>query len=1415
MKNLLQQDHDKYWSALRSAKFIHSWSQDLPATNDLQSHAVEIKVDALPVGEYILLASADNNFTLQKNALGAQLFYVSNISFIHRQNQFFVLHRQTGQPLANAAVQVYKQQYNYNTSAYSLIKTANYKVDQTGKFFINENRSPRERGYLLDIVHNNDRLFLNEALYDYRYIDPEANEKAKETKKIFYFTDRSIYRPGQNVQFKGIAISHNGKESKAAPGYKVTVYLRDANYQLKDSLVLTSNEFGSFTGNFQLPQNLLNGLFTITDKETRSAASFSVEEYKRPKFYVEFKKVKETYKVGDSITIEGQANAYAGNVVDGAKVSYRVVREPRFIYPWRMRSWWFPQSPPMEIAHGETTTDQNGIYKISFPAIPDLKIDKKLEPVFDYRIYADVTDINGETRSTETVVSAGYKSLVLQLEVPERVIADSLKNIVVRTENMNREFQKATVTISVSKLIPEQRLIRNRYWRQPDQFVFTKEEYIRLFPHDEYKDENNKQTWVKGEIVFTTTDSSRSNYVFPLLKASLLPGHYAIEATTKDKEGNEVKDVKYFEVYHLQKQSLTKPEYLWAINKNASIEPGEKTSVLIGSSASNVYLVQEIDKTNSDQGKEEREQKILSLNNSIQTIDFTAKEEDRGGYGISYFFIKDNRLHQFNDVIDVPWSNKNLDIEFATFRDKTLPGSEEKWKVRITGNTKDKVAAEMLASMYDASLDQFKIHNWSKPSIWPVYRTIGLWQGNANFSSVSALQKWMENDYRNFEKTYDHFFFAYHNRVYYQRSLQGRVAGVEVMSDMSSQEKAIAPGAPSEREQAANGAISVDTTISPLINAFDNFVQVRKNFIETAFFFPQLQTDKDGNIEFTFTAPEDLTKWKLQTLSHTKDLAFGLVQKEIITQKELMVQPNMPRFLRQGDRLELSVKIANISERELTGQAELLLFDASTNQPIDGWFMNSFPNQYFTVAAGESDIVKFPIEIPFQFTGLLQWRVVARAGNLSDGEEAFIPVLTNKVLVTETLPLPVKGSQTKTFSFDKLLNANTTETLQHHALTVEYVSNPAWYVVQALPYLIEQKNESVEQVWSRYYANALASSIVKKMPRIQQIFEKWKTLDTAALLSNLQKNEELKSALLEETPWVLQAKSEEQQKKNIVLLFDVVKMQNELEQALEKLKQMQVSNGGFVWFKGAPDDRYMTQYIVTGIGHLKKLNAIPVAQEKEINLILKSALTYLDQKLKQDYDNLIKSKADLSKQQPGSINIQYLYLRSFFPELPVPLFAQQAYTYYRKQSQLFWMKENKYMQSMVAIALHRTKDLQTPKDILRSLKETALLNEEMGMYWKDIQFGYSWRWWYAPIETQALIIEAFAEITKDTQAIDEMKTWLLKHKQTNNWRTSKATAQAIYAFLLQGNNWLDAEPQVVINLGDVVINSTTEKNEAE
>ena len=469
-------------------------------------------------------------------------------------------------------------------------------------------------------------------------------------------------------------------------------------------------------------------------------------------------------------------------------------------------------------------------------------------------------------------------------------------------------------------------------------------------------------------------------------------------------------------------------------------------------------------------------------------------------------------------------------------------------------------------------------------------------------------------------------------------------------------------------------------------------------------------------------------------------------------------------------------------------------------------------NQYFTVAAGQSEAVKFPIEVPYQFNKALVWRIVAKAGAYSDGEENALPVLTNRMLVTETMPLPMRGTGTKNFTFEKLLNSGKSETLQNYSLTLEYTSNPAWYAVQALPYLMEYPYECAEQTWNRYYANSLASHISNSSPRIKQVFEKWKIKDTAALMSNLQKNQELKAVLLEETPWVLQAKNESEQKRNIALLFDMIKMSEQLNSAYDKLKQMQSSNGGFVWFTGGPDDRYITQYIATGIGHLKKLKAYVNGQDGKLKAILSTAIPYLDKKIKEDYDYLIKYKANLKSQNIGYTQIQYLYMRSFFPEYKIDPSVQTAYNYYYKQAQQFWVGQSKYMQGMMALALNRTGDVKTPAAILKSLKETSITNEELGMYWKDQANG--WFWYQAPIETQALLIETFQEVGKDTKTVDDLRTWLLKNKQTNNWKTTKATAEACYALLLQGTEWLSSEPTVEVKLGSTIIKSTDAGQEA-
>ena len=537
-----------------------------------------------------------------------------------------------------------------------------------------------------------------------------------------------------------------------------------------------------------------------------------------------------------------------------------------------------------------------------------------------------------------------------------------------------------------------------------------------------------------------------------------------------------------------------------------------------------------------------------------------------------------------------------------------------------------------------------------------------------------------------------------------------------------------------------------------------------------------------------------------------------------------MVQPNAPRFLREGDALEFSAKIVNLSDKEITGTTQLELLDAATGKPVDGWFKNIFSTQYFTVAAGQSIAVKFPMEIPFNFNSAMTYRIVAKSSDttansngFSDGEEMAIPVLTNRMLVTESMPINLRNQTTKAFTFDKLLNSGNSQTITNQALTVEYTSNPAWYAVQALPYLMEYPYECAEQTFNRYYANTLAAYISNSMPKIRAVFDKWRTTDTAALLSNLQKNEELKSALLQETPWVLAAENESQQKRNIALLFDMVKMSRETDKAIAQLKDMQSSNGGFVWFKGGPDDRYITQYIITGIGHLKKLDALSgnnASQQKDMMVIVNKSIPYLDKKIKDEYDHLIKHKINLKNNNLSNTAVQYLYTRSFFTETAIATNSKTAYNYYREQAKKYWLSNSKYMQAMIALALNRSQDNTTPKAIIKSLKENSINNNELGMYWKEWTNG-GYYWYQAPIESQAMMIEAFTDIDKNMATVNDLKTWLLKQKQTQNWGTTKATAEACYALLSTPPNpqvgdlqvaELDAERDVVIMLGDQNLN---------
>ena len=585
---------------------------------------------------------------------------------------------------------------------------------------------------------------------------------------------------------------------------------------------------------------------------------------------------------------------------------------------------------------------------------------------------------------------------------------------------------------------------------------------------------------------------------------------------------------------------------------------------------------------------------------------------------------------------------------------------------------------------------------------------------------------------------------------------------------------------------------------------FDN-IKIRKNFQETAFFFPKLKTDETGNVSFSFTTPEALTQWKLQLLAHTKTLENATETLTTVTQKELMVIPNTPRFLREGDNIIISTKIANLTDKTLYGQAVLILKNAISGNDITANLLSSYPSgkldgsSSFSVDAKGNTQVSWSLSIPDNVQAV-QYKVIAKSGEFSDGEQNALPVLSNRMLVTETLPMWVRSNQTKTFTLDKL-TTNTSTTLKNHKLTLEMTSNPAWYAVQVLPYLMEYPYDCNEQTFSRYYANALASHIANSNPRIQDVFNQWRNTD--ALLSNLEKNEALKSILIQETPWLRDAQSETEQKKRVALLFDLNKMNNELQSAINKLKANQMPSGAWAWFNGGYENRYITQHIISGFGHLKQLKVDTDSNSQ----MIQNAINYLDDEFVKEYKDIRKynAKIDLDKDHLSYTQLHYLYIRSFFTEVKKSKEVATISEYYQSQIRKYWSKRSLYSKGLMALISHRNDDAKSAFKILKSLKETSITSEELGMYWKSNT--NSWYWHQAPIETQALLIEVFSETglviqseAKNLETIDNLKIWLLKNKQTNRWKTTKATTDAVYALLLQGSDWLS-----VTDMADMVI----------
>jgi TonB-dependent SusC/RagA subfamily outer membrane receptor len=1564
---------NQYWykAYTDSLKPIISKTYILPNKADYFEYTTEIVLPSLKNGFYLITASSKNK---EGNIEQDDIFNIiqsTGITLtetsIDNSTQFQITERTSGKPLK---------------SAKAVLENEIYISDKNGRVTIPGKNEKNENWKNVIITHGADTL--DNSFYRQQYY----KSYNKEDQESFFahadiYLDRAIYRPGQTLYFKGIVTQSKKGKFSTVPNTYFTVIVSDTNDDELKTFRLKTNDFGSFTGEYTIPKNVLTGEFRIEIEEDEEYdhirddspfwdnvtfntknITFKVEEYKRPTFEVVFNPAKNDIRLNEKALVSGMAKSFSGATLSNAKVVYRVTRSASMT-----KFWQHNYNEAQNIAQGEVTTDANGKFKIDFTAAPDPAFGRDGLPVFTYTVSATVTDMNGESHSSNISVLGGYHSLLLTVSAPAVIDAEKGADVTFASKNLNGEERPAAGNITIYKVADEARVTISRPWTEPEIQTIPREEFERLFPYLPYKNEV-KDSVVRLNAVYTKQVNTASERTINLKELkNWASGNYQVVFAAKDSLGTTVEDTTMFTLKNEKETRLTGNKTFVYEFGNTDYKKDGYIKLLLRSKLPALYV-------NVVAGINDAEivDELVVLKDGRATIKIPVTRKMNGNMIIAMDFIWQNQYYTENTSVDLTDKPEKLQIEWQTLSNKLLPGSNQTWSFTIKNG--NRTPAEVLASMYDASLDQFATEYWqllnrnnNDNSFSRPYKNIKTYGNNYSYSynrlpgvspvtddklytfgfSINRINNsyWSQTPKNQLpgSRTYkitgivsdesdmpipgatiiitgttegtqtdfDGKYIIYANKgdvIFYSfiglkdkifvveksnivnikldenlsmalleevvvtgygsmqksgmtasattinsgkfegrpgdfvQTLQGQVLGLKITTgsgqpgandtiiirgaasiDGSAQPLYIIDGVPlSENEfrnlnpndistisvlkdatatnlygsRGANGVIIIKTkTGDDELKALQQ-VKARKNFNETAFFYPQLITDKDGKLSFSFTTPEALTEWKLRLLAHNKKAISGYFENTFVTQKDLMVVPNLPRFLREKDTVIIMAKISNMTGEAKTGSALLQLYDAVTMQPADVQTLNVQNVKPFTLAAKGSTTVSWKIAVPVGMQGV-QYKILAKAGDFTDGEENILPVLTNSMLVTESLPLWVKPNSTKTYTFNNLKN-NTSTTLRNHGITLEYTSNPAWTALQSLPYLMGFEHECAEQLFSRFYANAIATHVINSNPKIAEVFAAWRKAGKP--VSKMEQNEELKSIIISETPWMLDAESEEEKKNRIALLFDLDKMKGELDANFKKLDDKQLDSGGFAWFGGTTANSYITRHILAGFGHLNKLN-VKAGNQKDIDALTKAGITYTDTEFLKSYklDTAWRKKNKSFRIANSYSDLHYLYMRSFYiQQYPLNDSLKAVVKKYTNTAKENWLTYSLYDKGMAALALHRFGDTITSKKIIASLKDSSANDDENGMYW--IANKHGWYWYDAPIETQALLIEAFTEVANDVQSVDAMKVWLLKQKQNRNWPTTKSTSEAIYALLMQGSNWLSIQDNTAFKLGD-------------
>ena len=1313
----------------------------LKPTTDYLNVDTTLTIQAPQAGIYFLKAVPDG----KKGVSDGTLMNVTALKTIYRPLpdgtlELVVVDAVSGQPVSEAEVTIYTEK----GGGYSPQQT--YQADKQGTLkldFLNSNKY----WYNAHTAADNAMPILNLWKNDYYY----KESKRKEVLQLF--TDRSIYRPGQTVYVSGLAYEMEKDSTRVLADKKYTVSLYDANNNETGKVEVRTNGFGSFSGQFVLPSPCLTGYFSLRAADT--SVSFKVEEYKRPTFDVTFEPVKVEYQVGDSIEVVGMAKTFAGAPVQNARVHYNISRSYAWVWRFMGRG-----SARWE---GEAMTDADG--KFSVPVHFEIDSDRRESPLwyYTYNIQADVTDGAGETQQANLSLPLGSTSMVLNMDnLPDNLVKEKKLEIKLTAMNLSGEPVDTPVTYQVVEM-------------------------------EEQKDGQEKE----GRKVLTGTVEANKSFV-PEAIYALPSGNYRLKLSAKDTQGRECTASKNFLLFSLNDK---RPPFVitdWFYQDGLEFDAASPATVYIGSSEKNVYLLYDV-----FAGNKRLESKRIELSDSVVSFRFPYKKEYGDGILVSMAFVKDGRLYSHNARIMKPAPEKKLQLKWTTFRDKLRPGQQEEWKLTVLYPDGSPAEAEMLATMYDASLD--KIYSAHKLDF------------GVDFHYVVPLTYWntsyMRNAYlyvdfplkrlRAVPLEYSELIIPSTGRmeamvVGYGGSPRATLAGAlkirgrsaanavmnqEAVTDMVLQEEMVETSAQEKVEMGSSEEL-----------AETGDIQIRENFAETAFFYPQLRTNEKGEVSISFVLPESLTRWKFMGLAHTRNVDYGKIEATATASKEFMLQPNMPRFVRVGDKANIAASLMNLSDKGVKGTVRMELFNPETEKVFYS------QKQKFDVKGGETGHVNFTFEVSDKYA-VMACRMVADGDTFSDGEQRYIPVLTDKQWVTETVPLNVNGEGAHIFSLENLFNKHS-KTASEQRLTVEFTAHPAWYAVQALPVVAHPQNEDALSWATAYYAHSLAAYIVKENPRIKQVFDSWKaqggTKET--FMSNLQKNQELKNILLAETPWLAEATNEAEQKQRIATLFDLNTMNSQLAVSVEKLGELQNADGAWSWYKGMQGSRYVTTQVME---MLVRLNALTHQDaDSRMQPMIQKGFEYLGKQAAEEYKSMKEAeKKGAVGLRPSEQVLRYLYICVLDGKAPVD----------KKVNQYFIDKlsgEGKeltiYGKALGAIILQQAGKVAEAKLFMQSLMEYSVVTDEMGRYFDTPKARYSWFSYKIPTEVAAM--EAIQRITKDTKAIDEMKRWLLKQKQTQTWETLIATADAVYALMATGASDLLANTGgVEITLGKEMI----------